>query len=127
MKRHLVIALLLSSFAVAATGQVTYAEAWEQGKSDLLNPEYSGWGISQMRPAFARFWGPASLKCSAGTGRIGNQGMGLVFAIDRSGAVVRVFWREDTSFNKCLEPLIRQQRWPDAPKDELYFGLEAKQ
>ena len=105
--------------------ELAYAQAFRQAKSDTTHLEYQRWYRDQFFPDFNRFFEAALRKCSAQVGHVGPLVMGLVLTLDRRGAVTRVAWREETAFSKCLEPLIQQQRFPPAPKDDFHVGLES--
>ena len=105
--------------------ELAYTLAARQAKSDLGNPAYQRWYQNQMRPAFNRFFGDALNQCAARSESNVARAVGLVFSVDASGAVNGVTWRENTHFNQCLEPLIRQQRFPATPQDVFHFGVES--
>lgn len=105
--------------------ELAYTLAGRQAKSDVTNPVFQNWYQNRMRPAFNRLFGAALQECSAKFESKGARAIGLVFTVDTSGAVNNVNWRETTRFNQCLEPLLRQQRFPAAPQDQFHFGVES--
>ena len=105
--------------------ELAYTQAERQARSDVGNPVFQNWYQSQMLPAFNRLFGAALQQCSAQFESKGARAIGLVFTVDTSGAVNNVTWRETTRFNQCLEPLIRQLRFPAAPRELIHFAVES--
>lgn len=105
--------------------ELAYITAARQAQSDVGNPVYRTWYENQMRPAFNHFFGAALNQCTARAGSSGALSLGLVLTVDTSGAVTGVTWREDTGINRCLDPLIRQQRFPPPPQTAFHFGVES--
>ena len=105
--------------------ELAYTLALRQARSDGSNPAFQNWYQNQMRPAFNRQFGAALQQCAAQFESKGARAIGLVFTVDASGAVNHLTWRETTRFNQCLEPLLRQQRFPAAPREQFHFGIES--
>ena len=102
-----------------------YALATRNARSDTTHPDYRDWYRTRFFPEFNRFFGAALNTCAAQVGQSGPIVMGLAFTLDREGAIKRIDWREDTAMGKCVEPLLRKQRFAPAPKDDFHVALES--
>jgi len=125
MRTALFMATLVS-FGALASEVNSYEEASQLAKSDSLNPEYREWYLREMRPAFSQYFRSSVAGCLKGTQSNETLTFGLVFAVDRSGKVRRVFWKASTALTACLEAGLREATFPPSPKDEFYFGMEVK-
>jgi len=116
--------LALAPFAVVAASDAAYDAANAQGVEDATNPAYQDWYLGEMRPAFTLVV-EASLGQCASLAR-GNElsSLGLVFVVEADGSVGDFFSSRDTDFARCLEAGIRTGKFPPAPKDGFYFGLD---
>ncbi len=125
MRAPLLISTLLVSLSSSAFAAESYAEATARGKQDATNPAHRQWYLTEMRPAFSRFFGPTLNECAPLASQDEMHAFGLVFTVTPEGAVGRTFWKTPGRFTSCIEKNLRANTFPGSPVFEFYFGLEA--
>ncbi|MFG5411313.1 hypothetical protein ABXN37_28380 [Piscinibacter sakaiensis] len=122
MRRTLQIVLLMA-FAGSAAASSDFEQAFEVSKADALNPEYRGWYLMTMRPAFSDLFHELLGEC-APLQPEALRDFGLVFTVSMKGQVGKIFWKKQDPVTKCMDARLKAATFPVAPKEEFFFGLQ---